>query len=96
MKNSQTRPRRGNARKVTAISKRQPEVTQLELAQIQQLQSELSEPDRLERDISTLQEALRKRWNTLRMQLLRGVSVEPGPIRAFLKKSGNTQTLIVK
>jgi hypothetical protein len=61
-------------------------VTQLQLAQIQQLQS----------DLAGLEHQLRKDWNTLRMQLLRGVEVEPGPIRAFLRKSGNTQKLIVK
>lgn len=102
MKNSRNRPRRENGRKVTVIKKSEACVTQLELAQIQQLQSDLSNPGarwppiETREQLDALQESLRKRWNTLRMQLLRGVEVEPGPIRAFLRKSGNTQKLFVK
>ncbi len=86
MKNSQVRPRRENGRKITTMGERNSKVTQLQLAQIQQLQS----------DLVGLQEQLRKEWNTVRMQLLRGVAVEPGPIRAFLRRSGDAQKLIVK
>src|SRR5258708_11845853 len=96
MKKPQVRPRRGSAHKVTTMKKREERVTQLDLAQSQQLQSEIAQPDRLQSDIAKLERTLRTRWNTLRMQLLRGIAVEPGPIRAFLKKSGDTQKLIVK
>jgi hypothetical protein len=80
------------------MTKRDSQVTQMQLARIQQLQSDLALPSpmRVQSDLARLQDSLRKEWNTLRMQLLRGVPVEPGPIRAFLRKSGNTQKLIVK
>ena len=96
MKKSQVRPRRESAHNVTTMKKREELVTQLELAQIQQLQSEIAQPEQLQSEIAKLELNLRKRWNTLRMQLFRGISVESGPIRAFLKKSGDTYKLIVK
>jgi hypothetical protein len=101
MKISQVRPRRGSAHEVTSVDKYQLRVvTQMQLARIQQLQSDLSQPEQLQMENNTnideVKELLRKEWNTLRMQLLRGVEVEPGPIRAFLRKSGNTQKLVVK
>lgn len=94
MRKPQNRPPRGNKRKVAIMARRQEQVTQLELAQIQQDQSDIAQPG--ESNVTERKETLRKRWNTLRMQLLRGVPVEPGPIRAFLRKSGNTQKLFVK
>ncbi len=96
MKKSQVRPRRGNKHKVTIMSKRELCVTQLQLARIQQLQSEIAQPRQLQSEIAELQETLHREWNTLRMQLLRGVTIEPGPIRAFLRNSGKTVKLIVK
>ena len=96
MKKSQNRPPRGSEHKVAIMTKRDSQVTQMQLARIQQLQSDLALPLRVQSDLARLQDSLRKEWNTLRMQLLRGVPVEPGPIRAFLRKSGNTQKLIVK
>ena len=42
MKNSRNRPRRENGRKVTTMKKRESRVTQLQLAEIQQLQSDLA------------------------------------------------------
>ncbi len=95
MKNSRIRPRRGNGRKVAVMKNREAYVTQMQLAQIQQLQSDLTKLEAGD-GFNHLQGNLRRQWNTVRMQLLRGVSVEPGPIRAFLRKSGNTQKLIVK
>lgn len=76
------------------MAKREEQVTQLELAQIQQDQSDIAQPGAS--NVTEMKEIFRKRWNTLRRQLLRGVPVEPGPIRAFLRKSGNTQKLFVK
>jgi hypothetical protein len=96
MRKPQNRPPRGNKHKVAIMARREEEVTQLQLARIQQLQSDLAQPVEVQSDLARLQEALRKEWNTLRMQLLRGIPVEPGPIRAFLRKSGNTQKLFIK
>lgn len=86
MKNSQVRPRRGSGHNVTTLGKRDTPVTQIRLAHIQQLQS----------DIAELGRQLTKDWNRLRKEILEGATVENGPMRAFIRKSGRRKVLIVK
>jgi hypothetical protein len=86
MKNSQARPRRENGRKVTVLQNRDVSVTQIRLAHIQQLQS----------DIAELNRRLTKDWDKLRREILGGAYVEPGPMRAFIRRSGQRKILIVK
>src|SRR5258708_7171242 len=54
MKKPQVRPRRGSAHKVTTMKKREERVTQLELAQIQQLQSQKQIAAKYKLHISTV------------------------------------------
>jgi hypothetical protein len=86
MENSQVRPRRESGRKVTTLRKRDVPITQIRLARFQQLESDSVE---LGRQIS-------EERNELRKEILRGVPVEAGPIRAFIRKSGQRKILIVK
>lgn len=86
MKNSQARPRRESAHNIVVIQKKITFVTQLRLAHIQQMQS----------DMLDLQRRIQKEWKQLRKEVLEGMPVEGGPIRAFIRQSGRKKTLVVK
>jgi hypothetical protein len=86
MKNSEGRPPRGKGRKVVTFQNDAGEIRQHRLAEIQQLQSE----------IAVLQNRFSEEWSKLRKELIRGIPVEQGPIRAFLKREGRKLLLFVK
>lgn len=86
MRKTLDRPRRGSARKVTILQKRIAAITQLRLAHIQQLQS----------DIMELHRQLSKESAQLRKELLKGALVESGPIRAFFRRKGGKKKMVVK
>jgi hypothetical protein len=92
MSSSQDRPRRESGRKVTFIERREDPITQITLARIQQLKSDIEE------DSTRVwaRNELKREWAKVRRRLLCGSPVERGPIRAFIRKTGGRKTLIVK
>lgn len=79
--------------KVTILERKQEAITQIRLARIQQLQSDLVRHDEEIKTIRRLSAAdkreLKKTWTTLRKEVLRGAAVEPGPLTALLRISGH-------
>lgn len=77
MQNPRKRRPRKNGPDVVVLKNRLSPITQLRLARVQQLQSELA----------YYQEELKKEWKLLRREMLKGAAIERGPIRAFLRAS---------
>lgn len=87
MKNSQALRRENYTHpNVTMFKKRHVEITQLHLAEIQQMES----------DIIALNQKFTKARNKVRKDILKGATVQHGPIRAFIRKTNGKRKLVVK
>lgn len=86
MKNPMARPLKEGTHKVAVFQKRVVIVSQIRLAHIQQLES----------DISILQRELSKERAGARKAILNGAAVESGPIRAFIRKSHGYKKLVIQ
>lgn len=62
-----------------------PQVAQMRLAHIQELQADLL---RIDRDRRSDERDLRKEKAQLRRDLLRGATIEPGPLQAYVRRTG--------
>ena len=78
--------KRESAPKISILQKPVAQVTQLRLAHVQQLQS----------DIADLHRQYTKHYSRLRKDILKGIPVEIGPIRAFIRRTNGKKMLVVK
>ena len=93
MSKSRARPGRRKEPKITFMQSPLHEgdmtaslISQIRLARIHQIQSTLS----------YYQEQFKMEWQAVRREMLQGALVEPGPLRAFWKKTKRGKVLVIK